>query len=153
MFSDHCPITFTFEVKLPKININTQNAQDSRGFSKSVKWNIEHVQILNVELQEIVNMSLNTQGDVNTCVHHFCDVVNSIVLPHCIVKEGCVHGGNNDTKPSRIFKEDKPWLNESCKANFLEYKKALHDFNINKSVENHGILIVKNGLIRYLKVN
>ena len=42
-------------------------------------------------LSEIVNMSLNTQDDVNTCVHHFYDVVSSIVLPHCIVKEGCVH--------------------------------------------------------------
>lgn len=68
-------------------------------------------------------------------------------MPYCDVHVHSFKSKRDELKSKHKNKvmenEDKPWFSETCKIKYREYKSALHEFNINKTVDNHSVLIRK----------
>ena len=90
---------------------------------------------------------ISSQEEADSCVDLFCNVLNDIVLPYCDVHTQSFKAKSDQLKSKRkdnvMEKEDKPWFSETCKIKYRKYKKALHEFNINKTIDSHAHLIRK----------
>ena len=147
-FSDHSPICCTIPFNLRDTCHMSDDMQYIRCRSKSVKWVEENVDVVSDSLLEnsehlsaCVNSSCESLNDVNTCVNDFGTLLNDIVLPHCNVKTGSGICVDNQNRKKQDINTDKPWFNENCKKKYREYKDALYNFNVCKSIENHDNLI------------
>ena len=150
-FSDHAPICLTIVVSCicNDKDDNTRVEQNTciRTHSTSVTWDDENTQVIGnciadhtAQLCECLDIPCDTLNDVNNCVNSFCSLLNEIVLPHCNVREGTHKTTSKRKKSDNI---DKPWFNDACEEKYIEYKKALHNFNINKSPQNQENLTRK----------
>ena len=128
--------------------INVPDNKHIRSNCVTVKWNAENTGIIKeymdakkLLLSSISNSNISCQDDIDKCVENFCDVINEIVLPHCITGT-CVHHRNNNITHRKVV-EDKPWFNKKCKEKYLTYKAAVAEFNKCKSSGNLEILMDK----------
>jgi len=82
--------------------------------------------------------------ELNLAWPNECD----LVIPFCNVKESIDFHINKKGKPFI----DKPWFNDACKRNYFEYKNAVHNFNVIKSIESHSISLLLKIYIQEVRI-
>ena len=136
-----------------------QESDNSNGHRKSVnvRWNTDSVERIRYGLSQcsetlvdICSKSVQCQDDVKMNVTNFCEVINETVLPNCDVHVMNVNDRTGGHK--RRKSECKPWFDNNCREKYRLYKEALRIYNLEKSVENHRMLMEKKRSYKVLAI-
>ena len=142
-FSDHAPLIFSFKCNFKQISSEMQTSEET-----SIKWNNELCDIYRNaiigKLSEINSIFNSYNGgsrhkeDIDLLVGQFseliCDVANPLFKKTRTVSKECTYMFESQYANSS-------WFDNECRYAKKEYKNALRQFNIEKSIENRANLV------------